>query len=69
MPLTTWLRGPLYDWADELLSNPGLEAAGVRRSEALALLEEHRQLKSDHARPLWTLLVLSEWLQWAHRAV
>jgi len=69
VPLTAWLRGPLYDWAHALLSNPGLEDAGVRRSEALALLEEHRQLTHDHARPLWTLLVLSEWLQWARRAV
>jgi asparagine synthase (glutamine-hydrolysing) len=65
VPLTAWLRGPLYEWAEEQLRNPRLEEVGIRRGEALALLEEHRQLKSDHARPLWTLLVLSEWLNWA----
>jgi asparagine synthase (glutamine-hydrolysing) len=65
VPLTAWLRGPLHEWAEGHLANPRLDEVGIRRAEALALLEEHRQLKSDHARPLWTLLVLSEWLNWA----
>ena len=65
VPLTAWLRGPLYEWAQELLKNSRLEGVGLRRSEAIALLEEHRQLRSDYARPLWTLLVLSEWMNWA----
>jgi asparagine synthase (glutamine-hydrolysing) len=65
VPLTAWLRGPLYPWAQGQLENSLLEDVGIRRSEALALLEEHRQLKNDYARPLWTLLVLSEWMQWA----
>jgi asparagine synthase (glutamine-hydrolysing) len=65
VPLTSWLRDPLYRWAEGLLSNPLLAEIGVRRAEALALLQEHRQLRSDHARPLWTLIVLSEWLNWA----
>jgi asparagine synthase (glutamine-hydrolysing) len=65
VPLTSWLRDPLYTWAEGLLSNPLLAEIGVRRAEALALLQEHRQLRSDHARPLWTLIVLSEWLNWA----
>jgi len=65
VPLTAWLRGPLFPWAEGLLSSPLLDSIGVRRAEALTLLQEHRQLRSDHARPLWTLLVLSEWLNWA----
>jgi asparagine synthase (glutamine-hydrolysing) len=65
VPLTAWLRGPLYQWAEGHLENPLLGDVGIQRSEAKALLEEHRQLKNDYARPLWTLLVLSEWLKWA----
>ena len=37
---------------------------GVNRIVALALLQEHTQRKADHARPIWTLIVLSEWLEW-----
>jgi asparagine synthase (glutamine-hydrolysing) len=65
VPLTAWLRGPLHEWAHAQLASPMLEEIGIRRGAATALLEQHRQLKSDYARPLWTLLVLSEWLKWA----
>jgi hypothetical protein len=30
----------------------------------LELFSEHCQRKADHARALWTLLVLGEWLDW-----
>jgi asparagine synthase (glutamine-hydrolysing) len=65
VPLTAWLRGPLYQWAEARLANPLFEDAGIRRAEADVLLQEHRQLKGDYARPLWTLLAFSEWLSWS----
>jgi asparagine synthase (glutamine-hydrolysing) len=44
--------------------------AGVDPDAALALLEEHRRRRRDHARALWTLIVLAEWVAWAsgHRS-
>ncbi len=67
VPLSSWLREPLYEWAEERIGSTRLEAAGVERTAALALLDEHRSRKADHARALWTLIVLSEWLDWAGR--
>jgi asparagine synthase (glutamine-hydrolysing) len=67
VPLSTWLRGPLYAWAEARIGSTRLAAAGVERGAALALLNEHRSRKADHARALWTLIVLSEWLEWAGR--
>jgi asparagine synthase (glutamine-hydrolysing) len=64
VPIGRWLRGPLREWAAEALENQRLTAAGVRPAAALDLLAEHCQRKADHARALWTLLVLSEWLNW-----
>jgi asparagine synthase (glutamine-hydrolysing) len=64
VPLSAWLRGPLYDWSESRLRSPRLDDAGVDRRAAVALLEEHRQRHADHARALWTLIVLSEWLEW-----
>jgi asparagine synthase (glutamine-hydrolysing) len=64
VPLSSWLREPLYDWAKAKLSSPLLERAGVNPLIAIQLLEEHTQRKADHARPIWTLCVLSEWLEW-----
>ena len=64
VPLSSWLREPLYEWAKSKLSSPLLERVGVNPAVALALLQEHTQRKADHARSIWTLCVLSEWLEW-----
>jgi asparagine synthase (glutamine-hydrolysing) len=65
VPLARWLREPLYDWARARLGEGWLDAAGVRPGAAVELLEEHRQRHADFSRALWTLIVLSEWMEWA----
>jgi asparagine synthase (glutamine-hydrolysing) len=64
VPIGSWLRGPLKEWATATLENGRLEQAGIRTSVAMELFSEHCQRKADHARALWTLLVLGEWLDW-----
>jgi asparagine synthase (glutamine-hydrolysing) len=64
VPIARWLRGPLHDWAHATLASGRLEQVGVQTSAALDLLAEHCARKADHARALWALLVLSEWLDW-----
>jgi asparagine synthase (glutamine-hydrolysing) len=67
VPLARWLREPLYDWARARLGAEWLDAAGVRPGAAVELLDEHRQRRGDFSRALWTLIVLSEWIEWAAR--
>jgi asparagine synthase (glutamine-hydrolysing) len=64
VPIGRWLRGPLREWASATLGSGRLERVGIHASVALELLSEHCQRRADHARALWTLLVLSEWLDW-----
>jgi asparagine synthase (glutamine-hydrolysing) len=64
VPLAGWLRGPLQEWAREKLSCRFFPAAGVDPRAVLDLFEEHRLQRADHARALWTLIVLSLWLEW-----
>lgn len=63
VPLGTWLRGPLFDWAQSRLSAEALRDAGIDNATALQLLAEHHSRSRDHARAIWTLVVLSEWLE------
>jgi asparagine synthase (glutamine-hydrolysing) len=64
VPLARWLRGPLHAWAADRLGAARLRLAGIDPDAAGALLEDHRRRRGDHARALWTLIVLSEWLAW-----
>jgi asparagine synthase (glutamine-hydrolysing) len=64
VPLSSWLRGPLYAWSEERLRGGRLEALGIDAKPVLELLEEHRRREQDHGRALWSLLVLVEWLEW-----
>jgi asparagine synthase (glutamine-hydrolysing) len=64
VPLAGWLRGPLREWARGRLSSRFLLAAGLEPRNVLPLFEEHRLRQGDHARALWALIVLSEWLDW-----
>jgi asparagine synthase (glutamine-hydrolysing) len=64
VPLAAWLRGPLRDWAQAHLASASLAAVGIDTRAAQALFAEHQARASDHARAIWTLVVLSEWLQW-----
>lgn len=65
VPLSQWFRGPLHRWALARFETGNLERAGIRTDVVLELLAEHCRRAADHARALWTLVVLSEWLDWA----
>jgi asparagine synthase (glutamine-hydrolysing) len=64
VPIGSWLRGTLKEWATATLEKGLLERVGIRTSAALEIFAEHFQRKADHSRSLWTLLVLAEWLDW-----
>ena len=64
VPIGRWLRGPLREWAAAALASGRLERVGISNAAAQGLLADHCERKADHARALWTLLVLSEWLDW-----
>jgi asparagine synthase (glutamine-hydrolysing) len=64
VPINRWLRGPLRDWAAAALGDGRLARVGIRNSIALELLSEHCRRQADHTRTIWTLIMLSEWLDW-----
>lgn len=64
VPIAAWLRGPLHDWAADALTSGRLQQVGIRTAAALELFDEHISGKANHARALWALLVLIEWLNW-----
>jgi asparagine synthase (glutamine-hydrolysing) len=64
MPLETWLRGPLRDWAESLLDESTLRAQGLLDPKPVReKWDEHLRGRGDWKYHLWAVLMLQAWLQ------
>lgn len=62
IPLGEWLRGPLQEWAEELLSERRLNSEGFLNPTLVrSIWKEHLYGKADHARLLWNCLMFQAW--------
>ncbi len=71
VPLAGWLRGGLRPAVERLLAPERLRRQGwVSEVYVRRMLAEHAGGQADHARALWTLIVLQRWLErWAPEVV
>jgi len=61
-PLEDWLRGPLRDWAQALISSDRLAADGLLDPEPIrAVWEEHLKGQRNWHFELWNVLMLQSW--------
>jgi len=63
VPIGDWLRGPLRDWAEDLLSERALAASGLVAAPIRGRWHQHRAGKQNWDYPLWTVLTLQAWLR------
>lgn len=62
VPVGQWLRGPLREWAEELLSAEGRNVGGlIDLHYARTLFAEHCSGKTDHRKKLWNMLTFLVW--------
>jgi asparagine synthase (glutamine-hydrolysing) len=63
-PLASWLRGPLRDWANDLLARPALyDELGLDRTMIDRAMKDHQAGAANNAHRLWSILMLSAWQQ------
>jgi asparagine synthase (glutamine-hydrolysing) len=66
VPLAAWLRGPLRDWAEDLLDPAHLGGGLLNTVAVRALWTEHLSGKGNWAYALWTVLMYEAWRRrWA----
>ena len=61
VPLATWLRGPLKEWASSLLVPAKLESAGLNAQPILAAWQAHTSSRTNNADALWDVLMYAAW--------
>lgn len=64
VPLESWLRGPLRDWAENLLDPQRLRQQGyLHAAPILQKWQEHLSGKRNWQYALWTILMFQAWLE------
>jgi asparagine synthase (glutamine-hydrolysing) len=67
VPIDAWLRGPLREWAEDLLSEEKLAREGFFDEAAVrSALREHLQGKRNRQHELWAVLMFQSWLDHQH---
>jgi asparagine synthase (glutamine-hydrolysing) len=63
IPIDGWLRGPLREWAEDLLSEQRLQREGFLDPAPIrSALREHLQGRKNNQYQLWTVLMFQSWL-------
>jgi asparagine synthase (glutamine-hydrolysing) len=67
IPLASWLRGPLRDWAEALLDEGRLEKEGFFRARPVRQKwNEHLSGRRNWAYHIWDILMFQAWLEHTH---
>jgi asparagine synthase (glutamine-hydrolysing) len=63
VPIGEWLRGPLKDWAEDLLDPVRLDGEGYFQSALIyETWKQHLSRRFDHSAKLWSILMFQSWL-------
>jgi asparagine synthase (glutamine-hydrolysing) len=63
VPISAWLRGPLRDWAEDLLASARLQSEGfLDPGRVQACWQQHLSGRRNRGSELWAILMTQAWL-------
>ena len=64
VPIGKWLRGPLRDWAEDLLNEEKIRQQGYMNEDIVQRLwKQHLSGWRNHNDILWSILMFQAWLE------
>jgi asparagine synthase (glutamine-hydrolysing) len=64
VPIGDWLRGPMRDWAEDLLDERRMRGEGfLNPRPILTMWRAHLDKSADLSEPLWSVLMFQAWLR------
>jgi asparagine synthase (glutamine-hydrolysing) len=64
VPIGEWLRGPLREWAQELLDDDKIRRESLLHSGRIqACWQQHLSGRTDRSGELWAILMAQAWLE------
>lgn len=61
VPIDTWLRGDLKDWAQGLLFSSSLEEFGIRTATLESTWKKHQNESHNYQYKIWLVLMFQQW--------
>jgi len=62
IPLAGWIKGPLHEWAEDLLSEKSLDHSGIFKSRPIRQIwADHLAGHGDYSSFLWNVLMFQTW--------
>ncbi len=69
VPMAAWLRGPLREWAEDLLSEASLNKCGLLQAPLVRTAwQAHAAGRGDFSAQLWNVLMFQSWYAYSARA-
>mgnify|MGYP002701173802 FL=1 len=64
VPIGEWLRGPLRDWAEDLLDQKRIESEGFFNPQPIQdVWNQHLSRRFDWTDKIWSILMFQLWLR------
>jgi len=63
-PLNTWLKGPLKNWAKDIIYSNEIKNQGfIDQEKVYKIWNDHIENRRDNTSKLWTILMWQEWIK------
>ena len=64
VPVGDWIKAPLREWAEALISQKRLKQEGYFNSQAvIEMWQQHLSRRFNHTHELWNILMFQSWLK------